>query len=402
MDRGSRAGAEKRHEEAERIRRGEVSRALRKMDLSPEGETAVEGLPRSLVGRLLRGPISGTLARAGATAVRNGTASAPDTARADGDRQEEECRALLGLIREVGSPTLSRRYDRGQTVYREGDPACALYVLTEGMVKRCRDHHSEGKEAVLRLLGAWDFFGDAVLGRRTAHMSRAEAVTPCEVVKVPVAFVERTARERPEAAPGLARLLGLELARHKEWIDCVLPRKAEARLANLLGPLAHRFGERTGEGTVVLPRLTHEELAQITASSRESVSVTVNDLRRRGLLRSDGAASCFPNPRQTRPPRRSRAVGEVPRVRSAHAREQESVPEEQGDQALCSNLLVYYQKVLDHLAREGHPLRDEDVAHLWPTRHAHINPYGKYTIDVDGDPEDVTTGGPGLRPLRMS
>ena len=53
-------------------------------------------------------------------------------------------------------------------------------------------------------------------------------------------------------------------------------------------------------------------------------------------------------------------------------------PDEQGDQALCLNLLteavitwntVYYQKVLDELAREGYPLRDEDVAHLWPTRY---------------------------------
>lgn len=229
------------------------------------------------------------------TAVRNGTAPSPDTVRADGDPQEGECRALLGLIREAGSPTLSRRYDRGQTIYREGDPASALYVLTEGMVKLCRGH-SKGKEAALRLLGPWDIFGDAVPGRRTAHMSRVEAVTPCEVVKVPVAFLERTARERPEAALGLARLLGLELARHKEWIDCVLPRKAETRLANLLGLLARRFGERTGKGTVVLPRLTHEELAQMIAFSCESVSVAVNDLRRRGLLWSEGGRIVLPEP----------------------------------------------------------------------------------------------------------
>lgn len=81
-------------------------------------------------------------------------------------------------------------------------------------------------------------------------------------------------------------------------------------------------------------------------------------------------------------------------------------PEDQGDQALCLNLLtdavitwntVYYQKVLDELAHEGYPQRDEDIAHLWPTRYAHINPYGKYTIDVD---EELPEAGDGLRPLR--
>lgn len=86
-------------------------------------------------------------------------------------------------------------------------------------------------------------------------------------------------------------------------------------------------------------------------------------------------------------------------------------PEEQGEQALCSNLLtdavvawntVYYRKVLDQLVLEGYPVKDEDAAHLWPTRHAHINPYGKYSIDVDGDPSGgaAEAGGHGLRPLR--
>ena len=285
--------AERRREAAERTRRGEVSRVLRRMGLSPEGQAAVERFSRSLTDRLLRGPITATVSRAGSRAVRNGSAPTPDAPGANGDLQEKESRALLGLIRETGSPTASRRYARGQTVYREGDSASALYVPTEGLVKLCRGY-SGGKEAVLRLLGPWDFFGDTVLGQRTSHRTTAEAVTPCDIVKVPIAFVERAARERPEAALQLAALLGLELARQKEWVDCVLPRKAEARLENLLGLLARRFGEGTGEGEVVLPRLTHEELAQMIASSRESVTATLNDLRRRGLLRSEGGRVVLP------------------------------------------------------------------------------------------------------------
>ncbi len=50
---------------AEQIRRGEVSRTLKKMDLSPEGEEAVERLSHSLTGELLRGPISEVMKRAG-------------------------------------------------------------------------------------------------------------------------------------------------------------------------------------------------------------------------------------------------------------------------------------------------------------------------------------------------
>ncbi len=72
-------------------------------------------------------------------------------------------------------------------------------------------------------------------------------------------------------------------------------------------------------------------------------------------------------------------------------------PEEQTDQALCLSLLVdtviawntvYYQKVLDELRGERHPVNEEDLAHLSPTRYAHINPYGRYRFDLDAGAGD--------------
>jgi hypothetical protein len=46
---------------------------------------------------------------------------------------------------------------------------------------------------------------------------------------------------------------------------------------------------------------------------------------------------------------------------------------------------VYMSAVLDQLKAEGYPVDDGDVAHLWPARYAHINPYGKYRFNVDGE-----------------
>jgi CRP/FNR family transcriptional regulator, global nitrogen regulator len=57
-----------------------------------------------------------------------------------------------------------------------------------------------------------------------------------------------------------------------------LPRKVEARLANLLPLLALRFGTKAGGGTVILLRLTHEELAGMVSSTCESVTAALGDL----------------------------------------------------------------------------------------------------------------------------
>jgi hypothetical protein len=78
--------------------------------------------------------------------------------------------------------------------------------------------------------------------------------------------------------------------------------------------------------------------------------------------------------------------------------------EDQSVQALCLNLVtnavitwntVYMAQALDTLRGDGFPVADEDLAHLAPTLRAHVNPYGKYSFDVEAGMART-----GLRPLR--
>jgi TnpA family transposase len=74
-------------------------------------------------------------------------------------------------------------------------------------------------------------------------------------------------------------------------------------------------------------------------------------------------------------------------------------------QASCLNLLtnaviiwntVYMAAVVEQLQQEGYPVHDSDLAHVWPTRYAHINVYGKYHFNIEEARERH-----GLRPLRQ-
>jgi len=190
---------------------------------------------------------------------------------------------FLGLLHEAGAVTVERRYARGEVLFGEGDPGNALYILTEGAVKLSRGY-SEGKEATLMLLGPWEVFGELSFGRGAYQHARAEALTAARVKKVPKVFVERAMRTHPEVALKVLDLLWLELARHREMAGCLLPRKAETRLANLLPILAHRFGGEEEAGLVIGLRLTQEELAKMISCTRESVAQALAGLRRRGVL----------------------------------------------------------------------------------------------------------------------
>jgi CRP/FNR family transcriptional regulator, global nitrogen regulator len=79
-------------------------------------------------------------------------------------------------------------------------------------------------------------------------------------------------------------LLELRLVQYEELVKCLLPRETEVRLANLLPLLAQKFGQsRDGLVTIDL-RLTHQDLAAMVASTRESVTKVLNEMRNRDVI----------------------------------------------------------------------------------------------------------------------
>lgn len=197
--------------------------------------------------------------------------------------QEQECRSLLVLLEEMGVPKADRIYAPGDDIYREGEYGDALYVLASGVLKLVRTY-SGSKQATLRLLKPWDIFGHLAFAGEARQRAYAEAVTECKVTKVPKIFVERAIRQEPRVAFKLMTLWELRLVQYEELVQCLLPRETEVRLANLLPILAQKFGDRVDGVVNIDLRLTHQDLAAMVASTRESVTKVLNDMRNRGVI----------------------------------------------------------------------------------------------------------------------
>ncbi|CAN5880229.1 cAMP-activated global transcriptional regulator CRP [soil metagenome] len=213
--------------------------------------------------------------------------------------QERECRELLALLGELGIATADRTYNPGDAIYSEGEYGDALYVVVSGILKLFRPY-SGTKEATLRLLRDWDIFGHIAFAGETKQRAYAEAVTQCTVTKVPKVFVERAVRQEPRVAFKLMTLLELRLVQYEELVKCLLPRETEVRLANLLPILANKFGERNGSAVTISLRLTHQDLAAMVASTRESVTKVLNEMRNREIIAIDGGRITLVNNRALR------------------------------------------------------------------------------------------------------
>src|ERR671939_792123 len=201
------------------------------------------------------------------------------------------------ILRDIGVASADRLSQPGDVIYREGEYGDALYVLISGVVKLFRPY-SGSKEATLRLLKAWDIFGHLAFAGEATQRAYAEAVTECKVTKVPKIFIERAVRREPRAALKMITLLELRLVQYEELVKCLLPRETEVRLANLLPILAQKFGERSEDGCFVTIdlRLTHQDLAAMVASTRESVTKVLNEMRNRDVIEVEAGRITLKDP----------------------------------------------------------------------------------------------------------
>lgn len=191
------------------------------------------------------------------------------------------------VLRELGRARLSpveRDYQSGETIYGPGDPDDRIHFLLSGTVRIYR-LYGDFKEATTGLLKDRGVFGGLDLMEGGYHEDFAEAMTASRVAAVRKSSVAWLVRRDPAVALSLFSAFSERMRQSDELVTSLLPREVSSRLAALLLNLSKRFGEEGETGSVkVALRLTHQDLANMIASTREAVSKAMSDFRRDGLI----------------------------------------------------------------------------------------------------------------------
>ncbi len=189
----------------------------------------------------------------------------------------------LNDFENVGVRVVERRFKAKDTIFAPGDPDDQLYFVLEGTV-RLYKIYGDYKEATVALLREEDVFGKLSLVEGRRQDTFAEAVTDARVAGVQKAALAEAIKRRPEFAMKLFSSFSERFRQSDEIIESLMPREVSARLATLLLNLSERFGEGNGAGTVLDVRLTHQDLANMVASTREAVSKVMSEFQREGSI----------------------------------------------------------------------------------------------------------------------
>jgi CRP-like cAMP-binding protein len=189
------------------------------------------------------------------------------------------------LLAKVGAGRTTVAFRKGEVVFTQGDPADSIFHIEKGKLK-LTVVSSQGKEAVIALLGGGDFFGEGCLAGQIKRMSTATAMTDCETVRLDKLEMVRVLRDEPVFAElFLHHLLSRNIRIEEDLVDQLF-NSSEKRLARVLLLLAN-FG-KAGKTEPVVAKMSQEMLAEIVGTTRARVNFFMNKFRKLGFIDYDG------------------------------------------------------------------------------------------------------------------
>jgi CRP/FNR family cyclic AMP-dependent transcriptional regulator len=170
-------------------------------------------------------------------------------------------------------------------IFAQGEPANALLNVRKGKVKVTVVSNA-GKEAVIAVLGAGDFFGEGCLAGQPLRISTATAMTECLIMRMERETVIDMLQKEPAFADLLLSYMLTRTIRVEEDLIDQLFNSSEKRLARALLMLAN-FGKE-GKPEAVIPKVSQEVLAEMIGTTRSRVSFFMNKFRRLGFIEYNG------------------------------------------------------------------------------------------------------------------
>ncbi len=182
------------------------------------------------------------------------------------------------------SRSLVRTFPRKSLIYMPSDQADGVLLLTAGRV-RIGTVTDEGKQAILAFIGPGELFGELAVFDEGNREDYAEATENSTVLFLPADEMRRLAEEQPRVSFGITKLIGLRRRRVERRLKSLLFRSNRERLVHLLLELAEQYGRRVDGGIDLGIQLSHQDLAAVIGSTRETVTIVLGELQSEGAVR---------------------------------------------------------------------------------------------------------------------
>ncbi|MEE9166698.1 MAG: Crp/Fnr family transcriptional regulator [Candidatus Neomarinimicrobiota bacterium] len=177
-----------------------------------------------------------------------------------------------------------RKDKKREIIYFPDEPSDTIYFLKEGKVKISRISE-DGRSTSLQLIGPGEIFGESAILEQGTHENIAEVVEDAVICSISKEMFQGLMAGNPRLSLSVTKFIGFRIRKIEAQVEDLVFKDAKQRVIAFLKRYVETYGKRLVDGWMVRPFLTHQEIADLTATTRQTVNSTLNELVREGKIK---------------------------------------------------------------------------------------------------------------------
>lgn len=176
-----------------------------------------------------------------------------------------------------------KEFSKGDYIYLPEEQSDKIFFLLEGRVK-IGSYGDNGKEITKAILGKGEVFGElAMIGeeKRRDFAMAMEKTTTCVLT---IEEMRDLMKDHSGLNLFLMKIMGDRMLEMEKRLESLVFKDSRTRIIEFLKRLADKKGQRVGYEMLVRKFMTHQEIANLTATSRQTVTTVLNELRNKNIL----------------------------------------------------------------------------------------------------------------------
>lgn len=184
----------------------------------------------------------------------------------------------------LDSCTEAKTYKKYEHIYLEGDTSDTIFFLTKGVIKM-GSHSEDGREVIKAILHPHAMFGELGVLGENHRQGFAEVMTgPAECLSLKVKDFQILMNKNHQLCFNVINLVGGKLRKAERRLESLIFKDARARIIDFLKDSVEKRGRKVGFEMLLKHSLTQQDIANITGTSRQTVTSVLNDLRKSDLI----------------------------------------------------------------------------------------------------------------------
>jgi len=177
----------------------------------------------------------------------------------------------------------SKPVKKDEYVYMPDQESDKIYFINSGRIK-IGSFSESGKEITKAILNKGEVFGELALLGESKRRDYAIAVETAEICMVSASQMKSLIKDHSSLSMFFMKMMGSKVIEMENRLESLVFKDSRSRIVEYIGELVKKRGQRVGYEWVVRNFITHQEIANLTATSRQTVTTVLNELRNNEII----------------------------------------------------------------------------------------------------------------------